>query len=75
MCLEFFFFFWFDTKFIWKVFFFCVCVCVCVFLKPLTHNFNFFWGGIWQAVPHSLWDLSFPTKDQTQGLGSESTEF
>ena len=26
------------------------------------------------ATPYSLLDLSFPTKDQTQALGSESAE-
>ena len=37
----------------------------------LDPNFFFFFF----ATPRSLWDLSSPTRDRTQALGSESAEF
>ena len=39
-----------------------------------TNIVSYFTFYFW-AAPHGLWDLSSPTRDRTQGLGSNSTMF
>ena len=44
------------------------------FYFSLLHFFKVASSFSFCAVPHSLWDSSFPNRDQTWALGSESAE-